>query len=371
MREINKVGNGFEGVINFVGDRTGEAADCRELLRLQEGLLGAPALGDVDAEYDDAGDGSVGLAAGLIHEVQIARFKRGRAAAGELDGGASSDVGSTGSINRIEKGKEPLSFGLGHGLAESLAEHRALADKILIRGIDHLENVVRAPQQSEEGGGLLEEVGEAFALLLQLRFGNDRACSFRADDKRAADMAGSIADGAVAVSPVDVFEPAIAIDGNKVVFVPGGLAAGHDGVDLGANDGPYFRPAIATALAQRPRMFVLADARAVGVVIELDQILAPPEKHGMARGEQGIDRDEQRFGPLLDGTDRSARPVEGAGAIGHLAAAANWTASCERWQGSQGFHFPKRTDAHKLAPGMRASGCTVYLFLGRHSLSGV
>ena len=68
-------------------------------------------------------------------------------------------------------------------------------------------------------------------------------------------------------------------------------------------------------------MLVGAEAGAIGVVIELDEFLAPPEKHGVPGGKHGVDSDEQRFGPLVDGADRGLAPVEGASEIGHLAGA--------------------------------------------------
>ncbi len=74
--EVEEVGDGFERVVDLVGDGAGEAAYGGELFGLHEGEFGALALGDVDAEHDDSGDGSVGLAARLIDEVEEALFER-------------------------------------------------------------------------------------------------------------------------------------------------------------------------------------------------------------------------------------------------------------------------------------------------------
>ena len=68
-------------------------------------------------------------------------------------------------------------------------------------------------------------------------------------------------------------------------------------------------------------MLVGADAGAIGVVIELNEVFAPPEKHGLARGEQGVDGDEQGFGPAVDGAYRGLAPVELTGETSHLAVA--------------------------------------------------
>ena len=68
-------------------------------------------------------------------------------------------------------------------------------------------------------------------------------------------------------------------------------------------------------------MLVGADAGSVGVVIELNELFAPPEEHGLAGGKQGVDGDEQGFGPMLDGAYRGAAPVELTGETGHFASA--------------------------------------------------
>ena len=59
-----------------MGDGAGESSDGGEFLGLHEGEFGTFAFGDVDAEDDDSGDGSVGLADGLIDEVEEALFER-------------------------------------------------------------------------------------------------------------------------------------------------------------------------------------------------------------------------------------------------------------------------------------------------------
>ena len=72
-------------------------------------------------------------------------------------------------------------------------------------------------------------------------------------------------------------------------------------------------------------MLVGPDAGAVGVVVELDEVVSPPEEHGMAGGEEGVDGDEQDVRPLFDGADGSLAPIKGASAVGHLAGAADGT----------------------------------------------
>jgi hypothetical protein len=70
-------------------------------------------------------------------------------------------------------------------------------------------------------------------------------------------------------------------------------------------------------------MFVFANAGPVRVVVELDEVVAPPEEHGMAGRKHGVDDDQQGAGPLADGADRGVTPVEGACQAGHFPRAAD------------------------------------------------
>ena len=142
--EVEQVGDSFERVVDFVGDGAGEAADGGELFGLQEGLLGELAVGDVDADDDDAGDGVVGFAEGLVDEVEVAELERAGGAAGELDGGAVAEEGLAGGVDVVEQGEEALAFGFGDGFANGFAEDVALADEVEVEGVGELEDVVRA-----------------------------------------------------------------------------------------------------------------------------------------------------------------------------------------------------------------------------------
>src|SRR6202011_2761908 len=121
-----------------------------------------------------------------------------------------------------------------------------------------------------------------------------------------------VADWTVAIGPIDIFELSVADDGDELILVPGCLTFGHDGCDLGSDDGPNLWPAVAAILSEGCGMLVAPEAGAIGVVIELDEFFAPPEKHWMAGGEHGVDGNEQCLRPVLDGADRGLAPVEGA-----------------------------------------------------------
>jgi hypothetical protein len=86
--------------------------------------------------------------------------------AGEVDWGASAYEGFAGPVYLVEEGDEALSLGLGNRFANGFSDEVALAHELLIEGVDHLEDVVGTAEDGEEGRGLLEEVGEPFALLL-------------------------------------------------------------------------------------------------------------------------------------------------------------------------------------------------------------
>src|ERR1700678_277860 len=101
------------------------------------------------------------------------------------------------------------------------------------------------------------------------------------------------------------------------------MACCPDGFDLRANDGPYFRPAFDATLADGGGMFVLANAGAVAIVVELDEIRPPPEKHGVTRCQQEINRGYEFVRPVFNGTERSLAPIESADELRHLALADN------------------------------------------------
>lgn len=47
-----------------------------------------------------------------------------------------------------------------------------------------------------------------------------------------------VADGTVTIGPVNFFQFSVAVDGDELIEIPGGFAAGHYRFDLRADDGP-------------------------------------------------------------------------------------------------------------------------------------
>ena len=56
--------------------------------------------------------------------------------------------------------------------------------------------------------------------------------------------------GAVTKGPVNIFQLAVTIDRNQLVFAPVGLPAQHDVFDQRTDDRPYFRPTFLASLAE-------------------------------------------------------------------------------------------------------------------------
>jgi hypothetical protein len=147
--------------------------------------------------------------------------------------------------------------------------------------------------------------------VLTLR-GEDALGRLGANDEHAADAARLVDDRRESVGPVHILELAVAEHRDESVFVPEGLSAAHHVVDLRTDDGPYLRPGVSTSRAHRDRVFPEAEARYVGVVVELGELGAPPEKHRMPRAQQDTYRRAQADWPGLDWPDRRLRPVDRA-----------------------------------------------------------
>lgn len=143
--------------------------------------------------------------------------------------------------------------------------------------------MVRAAQDAHEAGRLLKQVLQTVGLVLTMPHFRGKALigvfqlipgqmfpgNIVTYDQHAT-HAGGIPDGAVAIGPPDVLAPAVTRDGDKLILVPRRRTTGHDGVDLRADDRPYFLPALAPRLAQRTGVPLRPHGLPVRVVIKLD-----------------------------------------------------------------------------------------------------
>ena len=141
-----------------------------------------------------------------------------------------------------------------------------------------------------------------------------------AHHEHAADAVAFV-DRTVAVGPVDLLQPAMTRHRNELVLMPGRAAAAHHLLDLGADNGPDFLPAFPPALTQRARVPLGSHGLAIGVVIELNELGAPPDEHRVVGIEQDAHRRAQTLRPGLRLSERRGRPVMGPRQRTHLAAA--------------------------------------------------
>src|ERR1700739_4801983 len=141
-----------------------------------------------------------------------------------------------------------------------------------------------------------------------------------ANHEHAADAVIFI-DRTEAVGPVDLLQPAVAGDRYELVLMPRRTAAAHHLFDLGTDNGPYLGPAFAAALTKRARMALGSHGLAVGIIIELNELLAPPDEHRVVGVQQNPYRGPQTLRPGLGGPQRICRPVVCACERAHLPAA--------------------------------------------------
>ena len=93
--------------------------------------------------------------------------------------------------------------------------------------------------------------------------------------------------------------------------------------------------------------------RLIGVVVETVELGAPPDIHGVAGVQHEAHCGAQRLGPLVDGAERMAAPVEGAHVRAHASAA------FEEFGCSRGFHpgiLPQERGSGVVRPYPRIGG---------------
>ena len=99
LHEVEEVGDGVEGVVDFVGDGGGEAAGDGEFFGGEQSVLGLAFAGDVAEDHDDAGE-----CAGAVAD--------GSAAVVDVDFGAVA-ADEDGVVGEADDALEALDFGDG------------------------------------------------------------------------------------------------------------------------------------------------------------------------------------------------------------------------------------------------------------------
>jgi hypothetical protein len=127
----------------------------------------------------------------------------------------------------------------------------------------------------------------------------------------AADAPVGDEDRAVREGQVALFGAAIALQHQQPVVAAGRHAAGKHRFQHRTDDGPDFRPDRDHRLAQRPGMLVTEQATGC-VVVEVDQLLAPQDRH-LELGMQADPGGSLQLGrPAADRAQQRAVPVPGA-----------------------------------------------------------
>src|SRR5450631_2712964 len=97
----------------------------------------------------------------------------------------------------------------------------------------------------------------------------------------------------------------MARDRNELVLMPRRTAAAHHLLDLGTDDVPDFRPALPSALTERARVALRSHGLTIGVIIELNELFAPPDEHWMVGIQQDAQRGAQTLRPGFRTTQRA------------------------------------------------------------------
>lgn len=140
--------------------------------------------------------------------------------------------------------------------------------------------MVGSAQNRHESRRLLKELLQASFARLDCR---PRSSLFgRLEDgyQNTLDLSCLVAKWAVAEREVGIFDVAVPGDGMKLVFEGQGFARKNAGID-GLVDLPDLRPAILGRLTQTRRVLV-SHQFAVGIVVDLNQIVSPENDHGIS-----------------------------------------------------------------------------------------
>ena len=92
--------------------------------------------------------------------------------------------------------------------------------------------------------------------------------------------------------------------------MPARPALVHHRRDLGTDGEPDFRPAVSACLSQGAGMFFISETRPVRIVVELGKLFSPPDKHGVGRGKNQINRTQENLGPYFNRPNRRCAPIE-------------------------------------------------------------
>ena len=133
---------------------------------------------------------------------------------------------------------------------------------------------------------------------------------FVRDDEDAANGVAIVAHRRKGISPVGVFHPAVAFDIDQGVPVDGRRLAGQYPFDMRRDGGPAVFPMLGSRLAERQRPAIPVHPGGICVVVDLTEILAPPDHHRFRRIEHERHQRAQAGGPGGAWSQRRSAPVE-------------------------------------------------------------
>ncbi len=128
-----------------------------------------------------------------------------------------------------------------------------------------------------------------------------------ADD--AAGAALVVGDRTVGEGVVGFLAVAVPLHQQKQGFVVGALVVVHRGFRARPDLIPDLPPHGRGRLTQRPGVLAAQD-RPVGVVVQVDQVVAPPDEHRLPRGQQDTHAGLETARPVLGRAERRRGPVD-------------------------------------------------------------
>ncbi len=254
--------------------------------------------------------------------------------------GEAADGGEVGYQQRPAHGQHLLERP-GRGLLEADAQRRARvsgrqprrpgeghAAPLGVEQVDEAEREVARIALQRAGaqrarvldGASLGGAGRQLAQQGELALADDAHGVVGVGAEDPADAALVVGHRAVGEGVVGLLGVAVALHDEEEGLVVGALVALHGGGGAGADGVPDLPPDHAGGLAQRPRMLA-ADDGLVRVVVEIDELVAPPDEHRLAGGEHDADGGLEGAGPPVHRAEWGGGPVVAAHELAQLTTA--------------------------------------------------
>ena len=133
---------------------------------------------------------------------------------------------------------------------------------------------------------------------------------FLTDRQRAGYRAVVVGDGRITVRPENFLDPPVTKDGEARIGISNSFPARHHIIDLGRDEGPDFSPALRALLPHGRRMLADPENGDVRIIVKLNELGTPPEKHGLPRTQHEPKHDSKEDRPFTGGTQRRVLPLD-------------------------------------------------------------